>query len=82
MCPECLEVGSSVVRENLKIKAKDLRKWAESLDRLASQKIELPAFDEYKEKLKEGEKEYVKELGIEYEMECELQPFTEEGLPF
>ena len=82
MCPECLKAGSSGIREKLRIKANNLREWAESLDRMTSQKIQVPAFDEYKKKLKESEKEYVKDLGIEYETECELQPCTEEELPF
>ena len=82
MCPECLKAGSSGIRKKLRIKANNLREWAESLDQMTSQKIQVPAFDEYKKKLKESEKEYVKELGKEYETECELQPFTGEDLPF
>ena len=80
MCPECLKAGSSGIREKLRIKTNNLREKAESLDRMASQKIQVPVFDEYEEKLKEREKEY--------ETEFKLQPsvpsvqFTGEGLPF
>ncbi len=52
VCPDCVKAGPEGIRDRIRHHTETLREWAELYDRLATERIEVPTFEEWERQIR------------------------------